>query len=270
MKIGSGSLWVLSFVLVAAAAIYQRVTGPTYPVRGKAHVGALEVRFSLPTSSSAEGNEEVRLAAPDAAVRGTIELRRFPSNDPWTRSALLRQGEFLIAYIPHQPPAGKVLYRIYLDRGADLTPLTQDPVVLRFKGDVPLAIMVPHIFLMFLAMLFSTRSGFEAILKRPELRRLSLWTVVTLGIGGMILGPVVQKFAFGAFWTGWPFGGDLTDNKTILAFLFWAIALWRLHKQRDARGWAIAASVILFLVYMIPHSLLGSQLDYSQPAVQGK
>jgi hypothetical protein len=259
----------MCFVLVAAAAAYQRMTGPTYPVKGKVHVGALEVRFSLPTSSSAEGNEEIRLATPDATVRGSIELRRFPSNDPWSRSALLRQGEFLIAHIPHQPPAGKVMYRIYLEHGADLTPLTQDPVVLRYKGDVPLAIMIPHIVLMFLAMLFSTRAGIEAFLRRPELRRLSWWTVVTLAIGGLILGPLVQKFAFGAFWTGWPFGGDLTDNKTIVAFLFWAIALWRLHKQRDARAWAIAASVILFLVYMIPHSLLGSQLDYSQPPAPG-
>lgn len=233
-------------------------------------MGTLEVRFSLPTSSSAEGNEEVRLAVPDAAVHGNIELRRFPSGDSWSRSTLLRQGEFLIAYIPHQPPAGKVMYRIYLDQGAGPIPLTQNPVVLRFKGNVPLAIMIPHIVLMFLAMLFSTRAGFEALLKRPALQRLSLWTVVTLAVGGLILGPIVQKFAFGAFWTGWPFGGDLTDNKTIVAFLFWAIALWRLHKQRDARAWAIAASVILFLVYMIPHSLLGSQLDYSQPPVQSK
>jgi len=233
-------------------------------------VGTLEVRFSLPTSSSAQGNEEIRLEASDATVGGSIEMRRFPSNDPWSRSALLRQDRFLIASIPHQPPAGKVMYRVYLEHGADLTLVTQDPVVLRFKGDVPLGIMVPHITLMFLAMLFSTRAGVEAILKRPALRTLTWWTVVTLAFGGLILGPIVQKFAFGAFWTGWPFGGDLTDNKTIVAFLFWAIALWRLHKQRDARAWVIAASVILFMVYMIPHSLLGSQLDYSQPPVQVK
>jgi len=38
------------------------------------------------------------------------------------------------------------------------------------------------------------------------------------------LGPLVQLNAFGDLWTGWPFGGDWTDNKTLFAFIFWVIA----------------------------------------------
>ena len=38
----------------------------------------------------------------------------------------------------------------------------------------------------------------------------------TLGLGGMILGPIVQKYAFGAYWTGIPFGHDLTDAKNLV------------------------------------------------------
>jgi hypothetical protein len=41
----------------------------------------------------------------------------------------------------------------------------------------------------------------------------------------MILGPVVQYYAFGEFWTGVPFGWDLTDNKTLVAVIFWALAV---------------------------------------------
>ena len=85
--------------------------------------------------------------------------------------------------------------------------------------------------------------------------------------GGMILGPIVQKYAFDAYWTGWPFGHDLTDNKTLIAFIAWIIAYLRLRKNRNNRGWAIAASVILLLVYLIPHSMFGSQLDYSSGKV---
>ena len=34
----------------------------------------------------------------------------------------------------------------------------------------------------------------------------------------------VQKAAFGAYWTGFPFGYDLTDNKTVLMWLAWVLA----------------------------------------------
>jgi uncharacterized membrane protein len=74
----------------------------------------------------------------------------------------------------------------------------------------------------------------------------------------------VQKYAFGAYWTGWPFGHDLTDNKTALAFIAWLIAVIKLRKNREARGWAIAAALVLLLVYLVPHSVLGSEIDHTQ------
>jgi len=261
-------LWILAFVLVAFAAIYQRMTGPTYPVRGSIQVGGNDIRFRLLTSSDSAGDAEIRLAVPDEKVTGTVEFQRFKSSDPWTRTGLTRQGSDLVAQIPHQPMAGKVAYKISLHAGSETLALTAEPVVLRFKGQVPLYLLYPHIVLMFLAMLYSSRAGLEALLKRQDTRRLAFWTVVTLALGGLILGAVVQRFAFGAYWTGWPLGQDLTDNKTLASFLIWVIALWRIRKNPHATGWAVAAAVVLFLVYMIPHSVLGSELDYTAPAAK--
>lgn len=263
MRLRSVYLWILAFVLVAFAAVYQRMTGPTYPLRGSAIVSGNEISFRLLRSSDSAADAEVRVAVPDEKVTGSIELRRYKSRDAWTRTGLTRQGSDLVAQIPHQPPAGKVAYKIFLSSGSEEVALTAEPVILRFKGAVTSYVMYPHIILMFLAMLYSTRAGFEALLKRPKTYRLAFWTVVTLALGGMILGPIVQKFAFGAYWTGWPFGQDLTDNKTVVSFVIWLVALWRLRKNPSAAGWAVIASLVLFLVYMIPHSVLGSELDYT-------
>jgi hypothetical protein len=257
MKLRSAALWALAFVLVAIAAIYQTVTGPTYPVRGKIKIGAEEIGFSLPRSHGGAGDAEVRLRMPDAKIGGILETRKAPTNDPWERQTLKREGDDLVGYIPYQLPAKKAMYRIGLYSGTGLNWLTPEPVTIRFKGDIPAPIIVPHIALMFLAMLFSTRTGLEALLKRPRVFKLSLWTVITLAAGGLVLGPVVQKLAFGVYWTGWPLGRDVTDDKTIVAFLFWLLALWRLRRRPDANAWAVAASVVLLLVYMIPHSILG-------------
>jgi hypothetical protein len=269
MKTRPWLLWTLAFLIVAAAAVYQRMTGPTYPVRGIATIGSSEVRYRLLTSSDAPGDQEIRLAAPDPRVQGYIRLRRTPSRDPWRTLPLARQDGFLVAQIPHQPPAGKVMYQVFLESGADPVALTDKPVVLRFKGPVPLYVLIPHVTCMFLAMLFSTACGLKALMKAGNLRKLTLWTLGLLCAGGLILGPIQQKLAFGAFWTGWPFGSDLTDNKTVVAMIFWVGALWRLRKKPDSRGWVLAASALLMLVYMIPHSMLGSEIDYTQ-AAQGQ
>ncbi len=90
---------------------------------------------------------------------------------------------------------------------------------------------------------------------------MDIWQFLLLG--GMILGPVVQKYAFGEFWTGFPYGTDLTDNKTLIAFIGWIIALIAVFRSQKPKWYILIAAIIMFIIFIIPHSLLGSELDYS-------
>ncbi len=140
--------------------------------------------------------------------------------------------------IPHQPPAGKVEYRVVLDDGGRTVTIPEgDAVVARFRAEVPAGVLIPHILAMFTAMMLATRSLLEEFRPhRPRPRRLVLATMVLLVVGGLFLGPAVQKYAFDAWWTGWPNGTDLTDNKTALATLAWLPAtLLALRNRPPAR-----------------------------------
>jgi hypothetical protein len=84
-----------------------------------------------------------------------------------------------------------------------------------------------------------------------------------------VLGPIDQKHAFGAYWTGGPCGEDLTDNKTLGMWLAWVAAVFVLGRRRDpadrvARWTTVAAAAVTIAVYLVPHSLRGSQLDYGK------
>lgn len=256
-------LWVVAFLVTAGSAVYQRLTGPTYPIRGAAIVAGKEVVYKLQRSEE-QRSAEVRIATGDSTVRGWIEWKRYNTGDPWTKSEMTYKDRFLVGELPTQPPAGKLFYRISLQAGDQLAVIPPaEPVVIRFKGNVPGVVLWPHVLIMFLAMLFSTRAGLECFRKTPNLKTLTLLAFSFFFVGGAILGPVVQKYAFGAYWTGWPFGADLTDNKTALALLGWIVAAIAVFRERGARAWVLAASVILLLIYLIPHSLLGSELDYN-------
>jgi hypothetical protein len=74
----------------------------------------------------------------------------------------------------------------------------------------------------------------------------------------------VQKFAFGEWWAGVPYGWDLTDNKTLLAVLAWIVAVWALRGGRRARGVVLATAVLTLVVFAIPHSAWGSQIDWQK------
>jgi hypothetical protein len=259
-----GLFWTLAVVLTIGSAVYQRMTGPTYPLRGKAVVDGTEIKFRLPRSAETAAEAEVALPAP-AGARGWLEWKRFPTNDPWVNVPLVREGERLVGRLPVQPAAGKVAYKVRLGGDEDAPPISGDePVILRYKDPVPAWIIFPHVIVIFAGMLFSTAAGLAALDRKRNPRRFVLWAVGLLFVGGFILGPLMQKFAFGVAWTGFPLGTDLTDNKTLIAFLVWIVALVAGRKGKPARPFVVAASLVTLLVFLIPHSLLGSQYDYSK------
>ncbi|MGA9115147.1 MAG: hypothetical protein WB626_00040 [Bacteroidota bacterium] len=256
-------LWLTAFILTALSAFYQRRTGPTYPVSGSISMGGERIEYSLPRSHPGGGDASVRVPAPDPSMQGVLEWKRFKTEDAWTRTPMQREGMELRGFLPHQPPAGKLAYRVVLMQGGESATLPGEPAVIRFRGDVPGWVLILHVIVIFGAMLLSTRTGLEIFRSDPAgLRRLVFATIALLFAGGLVLGPVVQKYAFGAYWTGWPFGHDLTDNKTAIALLAWIAAATILPRSRKPARWALAAALVTLAVFLIPHSLLGSELDY--------
>ncbi|NWF85749.1 MAG: hypothetical protein HXY18_18180 [Bryobacteraceae bacterium] len=255
-------LWILAFLITVASAVYQRLTGPTHPLRGETTVGGVKLRYRLIRSHGGEGDAPVRVEAADKEIRGTVGWKRHKTRDAWSYAEMRREGEELVGMLPHQPPAGKLDYRVILAKSGERVTLAGSPVTIRFKGDVPMPVLVVHVIAMFGGMLVATRAGLEFWAAQPRYGPLVLWTLGLLFVGGLILGPVVQKYAFGEYWTGWPFGTDLTDNKTAVAWLAWVAAWFGLRKGARPGWWVLAASVVTLVVFAIPHSLFGSELKY--------
>ena len=262
MKKRSILLWILAIILTLASAIYQRRTGPTKPYRGQVEIGGTELSYRLIRSFPMPFDAPVRITVEDPGIKGYYRFKRYPSHDEWLEMQLERQEDQLVAYIPRQPAAGKVMYQVFLQKGDEQVSLSEEPVVIRFRDSVPAWALIPHIILMFLAMLWSMRAGLAALFAEKT-RNLTIVTLVLLFAGGLVFGPVVQKFSFGDYWTGWPYGTDLTDNKTAVAFIFWLIATVITFRNPRHRTMVLVASVVLILVYMIPHSLLGSEIDWT-------
>jgi hypothetical protein len=263
-RLKNALLWILAIVLTLSLVVYQRATGPTYPLKGEVQIGSEPIEFRLLRSHDTEINAPVIIEVEDAEVTGKITYKRYKSYDDWSTIDMKREQGKLVSALPFQPAAGKIEYHVSLYKDGKEFKLNEEPAIIRFKGAVPRAVLIPHIFFMFISMLFGLRAGLEAIFKGDDNRYFVGVTLVTLILGGLILGPIVQKYAFDAYWTGWPFGHDLTDNKTLATFLFWLFAFIKLRKNPVNRIWPIIATIVMLAVYIIPHSVLGSEIDHTK------
>ena len=223
-------------------------------------------------------------------VSGTLFWRRYKAGDDFASIPMavrLEQGgdkNVLAADLPKQTfAAAKYEYYIELQTPQGLVRVPEidvaaavdtdgppaDNVVIRFKDWVPGYILWPHIVLMFFSVLWGMRTALAALAGHSNFRRYAWVTFTGMTFGGMVLGPIVQKYAFGEFWTGWPNGYDLTDNKMLIMWVSWIVATSTIGlkprpKESVGRGVVVLAALAMTAVYLIPHSLSGSELDYSK------
>jgi hypothetical protein len=258
--------WILAVVVTIGTVIYQRRTGPTYPVKRSIEMAGANIEVSLPRSHGGNTDREISVPVPGDDIGGQIIWKRYKTGDlPDTLQMELRDRE-LVGYLPHQPPAGKLEYTIILLQDGRQYKVNDVPVIIRFKGSVPAFVLIPHILFIFTAQLLSLLAGLFAVFRLRRYKLYGILTIILLFVGGFVLGPVIQKYAFGAFWTGFPFGQDMTDNKVLVAMLFWILAaVMNIRRDRPAYAWI--AALVFFLVNMIPHSMFGSELDYDTGVV---
>ena len=264
------ALWVAASVMMFAAAGYQERTGPTKELRGEFEAAGETYRYEIIRSGDSRDDARVVIPSAGGVVSAALNFKRYPTSDDFTIVPFSQVGDELIASLPKQPAAGKLEFFIVMATPAGelrIPESTEETVIIRFKDPVPIGVLVPHIIMMFLALLIGMRTALSAVLSLGDMRRLAWVTLGLMTVGGLILGPVVQKYAFGAFWTGIPFGYDLTDNKTLIMWFVWVAAcglfLWkRIQNEWAHRTAVFVAAAVMIMVYLIPHSLRGSELDY--------
>jgi hypothetical protein len=279
-------LWLAAAALTVACFVFQNRTGPTYPLEGTAETARGPVRFKFLRSEEIGTPLQLMLREPvPAGVAGQVRWRRYKSHDDW-RTTAMEAGTFRFtrrgtaeelrgvgASLPSLPErAGKYEFYVDLDDGTGFKSVTGEKAIFaRYKAPVPVFVLFPHILLVFLSMTLAVRTALAA-LTGGEVRRLLPATIGSLLLGAFLLGPLVQKYAFGVWWSGFPYGYDWTDNKVVVELAAWLLAGAVLLFSRDlkrVRAAVVLALAVTLAVYFIPHSIFGSEYDYTRGSGHG-
>jgi len=210
-----------------------------------------------------------------------IEEREFRSVDMTPKEG---KSDVFVASIPHHKKGTKAWYYIeaqnqIADKEIAVTLPDKNspnfkPILLKFEGHVSPYIILSHVFCNFAAIFFSVLAIFSAVdlkkgkstLKKSVL--FSLFAFIFLFIGFFPLGWALNYFTFGSLWEAFPFGTDVTDNKSQITFLFWLVTLLlvkgtilgknpskNLVSEKTYSTMVIISFVVTVVMYLIPHSL---------------
>ncbi len=226
-------------------------------------------------SARVEGASEVRLVY----KIGKEGAYQWVKMDPKTE-----EGSVFEASIPLHPKGSQAWY--YLEaigrRGSEEVRITlpemdsgrPHPIRLKFEGEVPAHIIIPHIISIFAAIFFATLTLFTAVdMKRGrgtlgKSVKYCAITLLLLFIGFFPFGWAMNYFAFGVLWEAFPFGRDVTDNKSQIMFLFWLITLimvkgtfWGKSESKNLVTGRVYSTLVIvsfvatMIILAVPHSL---------------
>jgi hypothetical protein len=194
------------------------------------------------------------------------------------------ENDVFVAFIPYHKKGTQAWYYIEVQKQIgdkklvvslpDRNSPNVKPILLKFEGDVPPYVIISHVFCIFSAILFSVLALFSAVdLKRGKssLKKsviFSLFAFIFLFIGFFPLGWTLNYFAFGPLWEAFPFGTDVTDNKSQIILLFWLVTLFlvkgtilgknpskNLVSEKTYSTMVIISFLVTVLMYLIPHSI---------------
>jgi hypothetical protein len=263
------TLWIAAVILTTLSILYQNTTGPTYPKKGDILFNGKQIDYKLDRSALINIDCPVKIYTNDSLIKGNLIWKRFNTKDNESSKPMRYENGYLIAELDKQDKmAEKLQYYIQLStnrtgtQNVDQLGYIPDKtgVVIRFRGDVPFMIIILHIIFIFAFELMSLKTGMEFLRKEPKYKKYTFWTIGLAIVGGFILGPLVQYYAFGEYWTGFPFGIDLTDNKMVIAFIAWVAALYAIYKSKKPGYWVLGAAIITIGIFLIPHSVLSGNV----------
>jgi hypothetical protein len=165
--------------------------------------------------------------------------------------------------------AGRILATIPVEEGKD----KPKRLWFRFEGSRSVVLLVGHILCMFasfllMVLVFLTASeDVKNNAVRIRLGKQTLWATIILFLGTFPLGIWLEHQVYGTYWTGIPFGRDITDSKGLVIFVYWLVMLYLLRgsalsndPRKDLIGakatrWIAIIGVVLSLaLYLVPHS----------------
>ena len=266
---------IVAVLIVLALFLLSRITGPNFKYRVETSGQGFTLSHKAPRTSEGTGPARLDLeVAGDASSITALDLVGHPARDPSKKEAFppasitgQAGGPHVYHFeVPFHPWTTKYLYvfqaRLQNGQTVQLDRKGQ-PMMVRFRGEVPPFTLGLHILGMFGGFLLMVLGAFAAsdfLRGRGDAKpviRLGGWGWLVFAIGGLPLGFLMNWYAFRVIWEAWPFGADVTDNKTQVALAIYGLGLLAfLWKKNRAAAWLVlAGTAVAFAVFIIPHSI---------------
>jgi hypothetical protein len=241
-------LWLGAFVIAFLFAFWNRFSSSEYPITGSFGINMKSVTFKFDKVYRGSDGYKIIIKTDADSLNGRILWRKKTSNSGWNTEPMNFSEKTLSGEIPHQPPSTLIDYKVKVWKGENVHYLPQTgKVTLKYLGNVPPSIMGFYFLTLYLALLFSVRTGLDYFNENQKIKKLSLFTVMIWIANVMVFNPVKRSYELSTRIgsTILPIK-ELFDFRHLLLLIIWILGIVLIFNLKNYKIWAgITAGAIL-------------------------
>ncbi len=245
----------ISFIIALITVLFLRINNNNYPVAKDIYIGNEKYKLHFPVEHIGNSHCLIEFPINDTLVNGKMHYRDIRKDKQWQTIKMVHMNHQLNSLLPAKTPNSRIVYYISLNKD-DVTYILfkEKPIFLNYKIEVPDVLYYSFYILVFICIFFSCFTGFYAAFNFYALKKYTLITFWLFLITGLVLGPLNQLIAIHFDLKAMLYSFDLFIIKIFAAFLLWWIA-YSLFKRFNFRWGIVAASILTFIMLLIPYSV---------------
>ncbi len=245
-------LWISAFAISFLFAFGNRMISPEYPVTRSFGINMKRVTYKFEKVYRGKDDYKIVVGTDTDSLNGSILWKVKNSNSGWNSASMKFSGNTLTGKIPHQPPSTLVDYRVKVWKGNNIFYLPPGgKITLKYFSSVPSSIMGFYYLTLYLALIFSVRTGLDYFNENQKIKKLALFTIMIWIANVIVFNPVKHSYELSTRIgsTILPIT-DLFDIRHLILLIIWILGIILIFNLKNYKTWAAiagAATLIAFL-----------------------
>lgn len=243
-------LWAGAVVITFLAGYFESISSANYPISGTIGVKGYKVSYLMPMEWKKNSSFKAIIRTDIDSLEGKIFWRKI-GEENWKEKKLYQHENAMIGNVPVYPPLTEIEYKLEVYRDEKFYSINgNNPVKLKFYGEVNATIYYLYFFTLFAGILLSTRTGLEYFHQNEKIQKLTIFTIIFFFLY-FITAPLKLTYEVGGF-SRVPGLTELIEWKSVILFTVWILGMIFIFKKREQRRIiAISTAALTLLLFII-------------------
>jgi hypothetical protein len=244
-------LWISALLITVIASYYKTVTSSEFPISGTISLSNKKLSYKFDKVHHDKYGPKILIRSDDNKLQGKIVFCKLYNNLIDT-IALKNQNGFLVGNLPKFKSNTLVEYKILIMNKDEIISIPKkEKLILQIEGFIPYSLLLVFYLTLLGGLFLGIRTGLEYFNNNQLTKKLSILTLISFGLYGVLISPVVKLFKIGEIEKRILSISEMFSISDLSYFVIWITACIIIYNSKRQKPYSLIAAIVTLLIYLL-------------------